>query len=81
MCGVTSAWPNPKKGNENGELSSREREVLTLVCKGKTSKEIAEVLNISPFTAQNHRAKIMEKFGVKNAQELITKAFQLGILT
>jgi signal transduction histidine kinase/DNA-binding NarL/FixJ family response regulator len=48
-------------------VSDREREVLILVGKGETTKEIAEQLYISPKTVEGHRTKLMKKLGVVNA--------------
>ncbi len=52
-------------------LSKREREVLAMVARGLTSKSIGEHLNISPRTVESHRARIMEKLGLKTTAEMI----------
>jgi FixJ family two-component response regulator len=54
-----------------GTLTSREREVLELVLAGRTSKEIANVLAISPRTAEAHRRSLLHKFGAASAKELV----------
>ena len=51
---------------ENCNLTSREKEILQLVAKGKTSKEIGELLHISKHTVDTHRRKILEKTGNKS---------------
>lgn len=56
---------------EKSCLSKREKEVAILLCKGKTSQEIAELLFISKNTADTHRRKILEKLNLKNTGELI----------
>jgi len=61
-------------------LSKRETEVLQLMAKGKTSDEISALLNISVVTVKAHRTNIFRKLEVKNAAELIMKAFHLGLL-
>jgi DNA-binding NarL/FixJ family response regulator len=61
-------------------LSKRETEVLQLMAKGKTSDEISGLLNISTVTVKAHRTNIFRKLEVKNAAELIMKAFHLGLL-
>jgi RNA polymerase sigma factor (sigma-70 family) len=61
-------------------LTEREREVLQLVAEGHTNKEIAERLNLSVRTVQNHRAHIMEKLGMHDRGELIKYAIQKGII-
>jgi DNA-binding CsgD family transcriptional regulator len=55
-------------------LTSREQEVALLISAGKTSKEIARSLSISPSTAAKHRENIYRKLDLHNAPEL---AFQL----
>ncbi|AXK42885.1 LuxR C-terminal-related transcriptional regulator [Erythrobacter sp. SN021] len=49
-----------------GQLSPREREVLTGVCEGFSSKEVARTLGISPRTVELHRANVLNKLGVRN---------------
>lgn len=56
-------------------ITVREQEILNLVAEGKSSPEIAEILNISFRTVQTHRQNIMDKLGVKNAAGLIKYAF------
>jgi two-component system response regulator NreC len=63
-----------------GELSPREREVFHLVVEGRTTKEIARTLGISPKTADNHRYRLMEKLGVHNTAELVRYAARRGLL-
>jgi len=58
-------------------LSKREKEVLLLLIKGGSSKEIARKLNLSPRTIDMHRANLVQKTGVKSSSELI----QLAVLS
>jgi DNA-binding NarL/FixJ family response regulator len=62
------------------ELSSREREVLQLLAEGKTMKEVAAVLEISPRTVEFHKYRIMEHLGVKSNAELVQHAIKLGLI-
>jgi two-component system, NarL family, response regulator NreC len=55
-------------------ISQREQEVLNFLALGKTSPEIAEILNISVRTVQSHRSNIIQKLGIKNASSLIRYA-------
>jgi len=55
-------------------LTKREEEILDLVAKGLTSKEIANRLFISPRTIETHRAHLMEKLGAKNTATLVRYA-------
>jgi DNA-binding NarL/FixJ family response regulator len=56
-------------GPEVARLSEREREVLRLLAKGRTDREIAEALTISPRTAETHVAAILRKLEVRNRSE------------
>ena len=60
-------------------LTMREREVLQLVACGHTSAEIAALLNISPRTAETHRANLMRKLGMHGQAELVRYAVQRGL--
>ena len=64
----------------NSLLSEREMEVLKLLAKGKTSKEIGVELNISPLTIKAHRRNMIKKLKVSNSTELISKVMEGGIL-
>jgi DNA-binding NarL/FixJ family response regulator len=59
-------------------LTNREREVLKLIAEGKSSKEIAAVLLISPRTVEHHRAKIMKKLNLKKVAHLVKYAIRKG---
>ena len=61
-------------------LTSREREVLQLIAEGKTNKEVAGLLNISVFTVDAHRGRIMEKLNVHNVNELVRFAVRNGLV-
>jgi DNA-binding NarL/FixJ family response regulator len=62
------------------ELSSREREVLQLLAEGKSMKEVAAVLDISPRTVEFHKYRIMELLGVKTTAELVQYAIKHGLI-
>jgi DNA-binding NarL/FixJ family response regulator len=62
-----------------GTLTPRQREVLQLVAEGKSGKEIAAILGISPRTVEFHKAGIMETVGVRTTAELTRYALELGI--
>ena len=63
-----------------GRLTAREREVFHLVVEGLTTKEIARRLDISVKTAENHRARVIAKVGVRNTAELVRYALRRGLL-
>ncbi len=55
------------------ELSPRQRQVMDLVAKGRSSKQIAIALDISHRTVENYRAWVMERLGAANVAELVRK--------
>ncbi len=61
-------------------LTDREREVLTWLARGLSSKEVAKELNISVRTVETHRANLMHKLGVKSVAVLIQVAIREGII-
>lgn len=61
-------------------LSSREREVLQLIAEGKTNKEIATLLNLSVYTVDAHRGRIMEKLNLHSTSELVRFAVRKGLI-
>src|SRR3954471_17759045 len=61
-------------------LTSREREVLQLIAEGKTNKEIAVVLNLSVYTVDAHRGRIMEKLNLHSINELVRFAVRNGLI-
>lgn len=65
------AGGDPPREPGYASLTEREREILRLVSYGKSNKEIARILVISPKTVSVHRTNIMTKLGVKNGFELI----------
>jgi len=70
--------------DEDGDLihllSDREREVLTLIAKGYSNKEIGEQLSISVKTVETHKGNIMEKLRMKTRPELVAFALKKGLL-
>jgi DNA-binding NarL/FixJ family response regulator len=62
------------------EMSAREREVLQLLAEGKSMKEVAAILDISPRTVEFHKYRIMELLGLKTLAELIQHAIKHGII-
>jgi DNA-binding NarL/FixJ family response regulator len=61
-------------------LTSREREIVQLLSEGKSSKEVASVLNISVKTAETHRANIMRKLEIHSVSELVRYAVRNQII-
>jgi len=61
-------------------LTSREREVLQMIAEGKTNKEIATVLNLSVYTVDAHRGRIMEKLNLHSVTDLVRFAVRCGLV-
>lgn len=69
---------------ENSEspdtLTTRERQILSLLASGATNREIADRLGVSHKTIDNHRTNIMRKLGVHSIAELLSYALREGLL-
>ena len=63
-----------------GALTSREREVLTLLTRGLTNKHIAQRLCISPRTVSTHLTRIYSKLWVKSRTAAVVKTARLGLV-
>ncbi len=61
-------------------LTPRERDVLDLVVKGHTSKQIADILCLSPRTIDHHRANLLKKFKMKNTVDLVKYVVKNSLL-
>jgi DNA-binding NarL/FixJ family response regulator len=61
-------------------LSSREREVLQMIAEGKTNKDIATALDLSVYTVDAHRGRIMEKLNLHSVGELVRFAVRKGLV-
>jgi DNA-binding NarL/FixJ family response regulator len=70
-----------RQGELKVELSQRQREVLQLLAEGKSTKEVAAVLNISPRTAEFHKYRMMEQLKIKTSAELIQYALKHGLVS
>ena len=67
------------RGGSTGKgsrITPRQREVLQLIAEGRTMKEVASILNISPRTAETHKYDMMEILGVKTTAALIQYALR-----
>jgi DNA-binding NarL/FixJ family response regulator len=62
-------------------LTTREREVLHLLAEGRSNKDIAGLLNLSPFTVETHRKNIQEKLNLHSVAELILYAVRKGVIS
>jgi DNA-binding NarL/FixJ family response regulator len=66
--------------NQAEELTERQREILQLIVDGKGNKEIADILHVSVKTVEFHRARLMNRLGVRSVAELTKVALQQGLI-
>jgi DNA-binding NarL/FixJ family response regulator len=71
---------NTAKTKSKIVLSEREKEVLNLICKGQSNNEIADELNISVYTVDQHRRNLLLKTDAKNTAQLVMTAFKEGLV-
>jgi DNA-binding NarL/FixJ family response regulator len=69
-----------RQTNEQIALSPREKEVLTLICQGLSSSEIAAKLYLSERTVENHRASLLDKTGCRNSLSLVIYAIRNNLV-
>jgi two-component system, NarL family, response regulator NreC len=62
-------------------LSEREREIFQLIAEGRSNKEVAELLSVSPATVETHRAHILQKLDVHNTAEFVLYAVRRGVIS
>lgn len=62
------------------QLTDRERQTLNMIIAGKSNREMAELLCISPKTVDKHRTSLMNKLGVHSVAELMSLALQEGLI-
>jgi DNA-binding NarL/FixJ family response regulator len=62
-------------------LTSRQREILQLVAEGKSTKEVAQLLDLSVKTVETHRAQIMDRLGIRDLAGLVRYAVRTGLVS
>ncbi|MEE8363117.1 MAG: response regulator transcription factor [Dehalococcoidia bacterium] len=67
-------------GDTYENLSAREREVLPMVADGSSTQEIAGALEISPYTVQTYKRRIMRKLNLQTRKELLSYALRRGLI-
>ena len=78
--GETFLSPGARRSAQSETLTDREREVLTLLAEGHTSREIGTTLGISSRTAEHHRARIMDKLKINDVAGLTRYAIRTGLV-
>lgn len=71
---------SPIKNTRRSKLSKKEKEILQFLVEGMSSREIAEKLQLSVRTVDNHRANMMRRLQVRNAAELVKTAVEEKLL-
>ncbi|WP_422932092.1 response regulator transcription factor [Singulisphaera sp. PoT] len=73
--------PGAKAATEPLPLSDREQEVLRMIARGFTNREIAAQLDLSTKTIETHKARAMEKLGIDSRVDIVTHAIKVGWLS
>jgi DNA-binding NarL/FixJ family response regulator len=74
---IEASGPAP---GDSSPLTPRQREVLQLIAEGRTMKEVAAILGISPRTAESHKYEIMQVLGATTTAELIQYAIRIKLI-
>jgi DNA-binding NarL/FixJ family response regulator len=69
------------RADHQRELTSRQREVLQLLAEGRTMRETADELHVTPRTIAFHKYRIMEDFGLKNNSDLVKFAIRERVIS
>ena len=83
VLGTTSDGDGSGSGNDDGgdgTLTRKELEVLTRLAEGRSNKDIADALYVTPATVKTHLAHIYTKLGVTGRQDAVKRAVELGLL-
>ena len=78
--GLVESLQHVDQRTPGDELTPRQREVLQLLAEGKSMKEVASVLNLSPRTVAFHKYRMMEQLKVKSIAELVQYAVKHHIV-
>ncbi|HJQ99491.1 MAG TPA: response regulator transcription factor [Candidatus Polarisedimenticolaceae bacterium] len=70
----------PSEADPLQGLTDRQREILQLIAEGKSTKEIASVLDVSVKTVETHRARLMERLNIRDVPGLVRFALKAGLI-
>lgn len=79
-AGLVGSLQQSDEGTPAHELTARQREVLQLLAEGRSMKEVASVLNVTPRTVAFHKYRMMEQLKVKSTAELVRYAVKQHIV-
>ncbi len=81
---VVQQYLNPGRPGEGGSqldaLTRRERSIMRLIAEGRTNRDAAQVLHLSPKTIEKHRANVMRKLGLRSVTELAMLAVEARLI-
>lgn len=77
---AAAALSTPMEASAIDALSVRERQVITLVVRGRSSAEIGALLHLSPKTVDSYRSRLMAKLGVEDVPALVRLAIRAGLI-
>lgn len=69
-----------ERGERREELTPREQEIVKLIAEAHTNKSIAEILHLSEKTVESHRARVLQKLGMRDRVELVRYAIRRGLV-
>jgi DNA-binding NarL/FixJ family response regulator len=78
---ATAATAGTPDGSDLDVLTPRQREILQLVAEGKSTKEVAQMLDLSVKTVETHRAQIMDRLGIRDLAGLVRYAVRTGLVS
>ncbi len=78
---VEALMSGPNESNGAADLTPRQREVLQLLAEGRSMKEAAQILKVTPRTIAFHKYRIMERFRLKSNAALIQFAIRRGVVS
>lgn len=77
---ITTETPKTNLAISQADLKDREIQILTMICEEYTSKQIAEMLNLTAGSIETYRTELLRKTGAKNTAGLVVFAFRTGIM-
>ena len=80
MVGLGMTVFQPQAHDASPALTAREQEVLDLMARGSTNREIAEALHLSPHTIHEHTSSLYRKLGARNRADAVQRASRLGLI-
>lgn len=80
VTGLIQGQGGERPESSMGTLTARQREILQLIAEGKSTKEIAFVLEVSVKTVETHRADLMERLGIRDVAGLVVFAIRNGLI-